>query len=207
MPRPEFTELLARSLPCLDRSAHGRFRSDGIDELTTTGYTKIRSAATAPSTRSTCIRPTSAAEAPPGALQGGDAHENARIIENILDGGAATRDVVLLNSGARCSSPAPRRRWKAASRSRHARSIAATRSGRSSSSCRSPPPRSSRRGRRMTESTLPAADLLATIVAATRRIVEVRQARADGGARAARGRAAVARRPFSERDRRLERST
>ncbi len=40
-------------------------------------------------------------KAPPGALAGGDAHENARIIERILDGGRGpARDVVLLNAGA-----------------------------------------------------------------------------------------------------------
>jgi anthranilate phosphoribosyltransferase len=40
-------------------------------------------------------------KAPMGALQGGDAHENARIIEHILNGGRGpARDVVLLNAGA-----------------------------------------------------------------------------------------------------------
>jgi len=40
-------------------------------------------------------------KAPPGSLLGGDAHENARIIEGILNGSRGpARDVVLLNAGA-----------------------------------------------------------------------------------------------------------
>jgi anthranilate phosphoribosyltransferase len=40
-------------------------------------------------------------KAAPGALAGGDAHQNAKIIEDVLGGGrGAARDVVLLNAGA-----------------------------------------------------------------------------------------------------------
>src|SRR5262249_30633627 len=40
-------------------------------------------------------------KAPAGALKGGDAHENARIIERVLGGEPGpARDVVLLNAGA-----------------------------------------------------------------------------------------------------------
>jgi anthranilate phosphoribosyltransferase len=103
VPRPEFTELLARSLLLLGSQrawvVHG---SDGIDELTTTGYTKISECRDG-AVNTFYLHPADVGlpKAPQGALQGGDAHENARIIENILDGGRGyARDVVLLNSGA-----------------------------------------------------------------------------------------------------------
>src|SRR6478672_458493 len=101
--RPEFTELLARSLMLLGTKrawvVHG---ADGIDELTTTGYTKISECRDG-AVNTFYLHPTDVGlpKAPPGSLQGGDAHENARIIESILDGARGpARDVVLLNSGA-----------------------------------------------------------------------------------------------------------
>ena len=103
VPRPEFTELLARSLLLLGSErawvVHG---ADGIDELTTTGYTKISECRDG-AVNTFYLHPGDVGlpKAPPGALQGGDAHDNARIIENILNGGRGpARDVVLLNSGA-----------------------------------------------------------------------------------------------------------
>jgi anthranilate phosphoribosyltransferase len=103
VPRPEFTELLARSLLLLGSQrawvVHG---SDGIDELTTTGYTKISECRDG-AVNTFYLHPADVGlpKAPQGALQGGDAHENARIIETILNGGRGyARDVVLLNSGA-----------------------------------------------------------------------------------------------------------
>ncbi len=103
VPRPEFTELLARSLLLLGSQrawvVHG---SDGIDELTTTGYTKISECRDG-AVNTFYLHPADVGlpKAPHGALQGGDAHENARIIEHILNGGRGhARDVVLLNSGA-----------------------------------------------------------------------------------------------------------
>jgi anthranilate phosphoribosyltransferase len=103
VPRPEFTELLARSLLLLGAErawvVHG---ADGIDELTTTGYTKISECRDG-AVNTFYLHPADVGlpKAPAGALQGGDAHENARIIENILNGGRGhARDVVLLNSGA-----------------------------------------------------------------------------------------------------------
>jgi anthranilate phosphoribosyltransferase len=101
--RPEFTELLARSLMLLGTKrawvVHG---ADGIDELTTTGYTKISECRDG-AVNTFYLHPADVglAKAPAGSLQGGDAHENARIIERILDGQrGAARDVVLLNAGA-----------------------------------------------------------------------------------------------------------
>jgi len=103
VPRPEHTELMARALMLLGTTrawvVHG---ADGIDELTTTGYTKISECRDG-AVNTFYLHPADVglAKAPAGALQGGDAHENARIIERILDGTRGpARDVVLLNAGA-----------------------------------------------------------------------------------------------------------
>jgi anthranilate phosphoribosyltransferase len=103
VPRPEFTELLARSLMLLGTTrawvVHG---ADGIDELTTTGYTKISECRDG-AVNTFYLHPADVGlpKAPPGSLQGGDAHHNARIIEGVLDGvRGPARDVVLLNAGA-----------------------------------------------------------------------------------------------------------
>ncbi len=103
VPRPELTELMARALMLLGTTrawvVHG---ADGIDELTTTGYTKISECRDG-AVNTFYLHPADVglAKAPAGALQGGDAHENARIIERILDGTRGpARDVVLLNAGA-----------------------------------------------------------------------------------------------------------
>jgi anthranilate phosphoribosyltransferase len=103
VPRPEFTELIARALLLLgsDRAwvVHG---ADGIDEISTTGYTKISECRNG-SVNTFYLHPADVGllKAPPAALKGGDAHENAGIIEGILEGRrGAARDVVLLNAGA-----------------------------------------------------------------------------------------------------------
>jgi anthranilate phosphoribosyltransferase len=101
--RPEFTELLARSLMLLGTKrawvVHG---ADGIDELTTTGYTKISECRDG-AVNTFYMHPADVGlvKAPVGALRGGDAHDNAKIIEGILAGvRGPARDVVLLNAGA-----------------------------------------------------------------------------------------------------------
>jgi anthranilate phosphoribosyltransferase len=103
VPRAEFTELLARSLMLLGSErawvVHG---ADGTDELTTTGYTKISECKDG-SVNTFYLHPADVGlpKASPHALKGGDAHENARIIERILDGERGpARDIVLLNAGA-----------------------------------------------------------------------------------------------------------
>jgi anthranilate phosphoribosyltransferase len=103
VPRPEFTELLARSLLLLGTKrawvVHG---ADGIDELTTSGYTKISECRDG-AVNTFYLHPADVGlpKAPSGALAGGDAHENARIIEGVLSGvRGPARDVVLLNAGA-----------------------------------------------------------------------------------------------------------
>src|SRR5258708_8038165 len=76
--------------------------ADGIDELTTTGYTKISECRDG-AVNTFYLHPADVGlpKAPAGSLTGGDAHENARIIEGILNGARGpARDVVLLNAGA-----------------------------------------------------------------------------------------------------------
>ena len=103
VPRPEFTELLARALMLLGTKrawvVHG---ADGLDELTTTGYTKISECRDG-AVNTFYLHPADVGlpKSPAGSLAGGDAHANARIIEDVLGGArGAPRDVVLLNAGA-----------------------------------------------------------------------------------------------------------
>ena len=101
--RPEFTELLARALLLLGSTrawvVHG---ADGIDELTTTGYTKVSECRDG-AVNTFYVHPADVGlpKAAAGALRGGDAAGNARILEHVLGGDRSPfRDVVLLNAGA-----------------------------------------------------------------------------------------------------------
>ncbi|HUK33411.1 MAG TPA: anthranilate phosphoribosyltransferase [Vicinamibacterales bacterium] len=103
VPRPELTELMARSLMLLGSErawvVHG---ADGIDEVSTTGYTKVSECKDG-SVNTFYLHPADVGlpKVPTGALTGGDAHANARIIERVLAGELGpARDVVLLNAGA-----------------------------------------------------------------------------------------------------------
>jgi anthranilate phosphoribosyltransferase len=103
VPRPELTELLARSLALLGSErawvVHG---ADGLDELSTTGYTKV-SECRGSSVQTFYVHPSDfgLAKALPDALKGGDAKKNAAIVMAVLRGEAGEpRDVVLLNAGA-----------------------------------------------------------------------------------------------------------
>src|SRR6058998_1890803 len=103
VPRAEFTELMARALMLLGSErawvVHG---ADGIDEISTTGYTKISECRDG-AVNTFYLHPTDVGlpKAAAGSLKGGDAHENARVIERVLGGErGAARDVVLLNAGA-----------------------------------------------------------------------------------------------------------
>jgi anthranilate phosphoribosyltransferase len=103
VPRPELTELLARSLALLGSErtwvVHG---ADGLDELSTTGYTKV-SESKGMSVQTFYVHPADfgLAKASPESLKGGDAKTNAGIVTAVLAGEAgAPRDVVLLNAGA-----------------------------------------------------------------------------------------------------------
>jgi anthranilate phosphoribosyltransferase len=103
VPRPEFTELLARALLLLGSErawvVHG---ADGIDEISTTGYTKVSECRDG-AVKTFYVHPGDfgMAKAAPGALAGGAAADNARIIQSVLAGqSGAPRDVVVLNAGA-----------------------------------------------------------------------------------------------------------
>lgn len=102
VPRPELTELVARSLALLgaDRAwvVHG---ADGLDEISTTGYTKV-SECRGGSVNTFYVHPSDfqLPKAAPDALRGGDAAQNADIARRILAGErGAARDIVLLNAG------------------------------------------------------------------------------------------------------------
>lgn len=103
VPRPEFTELLARALLQLGSVrawvVHG---ADGIDELSTTGYTKVSECRDGKVSTfyvhpGEFGLPRSQAEQ----LKGNDATANAAIVRGVLQGEMGPRrDVVLLNAGA-----------------------------------------------------------------------------------------------------------
>ena len=102
VPRPELTELVARSLALLgaDRAwvVHG---ADGLDEISTTGYTKV-SECRGGSVNTFYVHPSDfqLPKAAPEALRGGEASENAEIAKRILAGECGpARDIVLLNAG------------------------------------------------------------------------------------------------------------
>ncbi len=101
--RPELTELMARALADLGSQrawvVHG---ADGIDEMSTTGETKVTECRNG-TINTFYIHPGDVGlpKAAPGSFLGGDSHENARIIERVLAGDRGpARDVVLLNAGA-----------------------------------------------------------------------------------------------------------
>ncbi len=103
VPRPELTELVARSLALLGSErawvVHG---ADGLDEISTTGYTKV-SECRAGAVNTFYIHPSdfTLPKAAPEALRGGDAAENAVIARSVLAGERApARDIVLLNAAA-----------------------------------------------------------------------------------------------------------
>ena len=103
VPRPELTELVARSLGLLGSErawvVHG---ADGLDEISTTGYTKI-SECRGTTVNTFYLHPSDVrlrkAAAPD--LIGGSAEDNARIARDVLAGQPGPpRDIVLLNAGA-----------------------------------------------------------------------------------------------------------
>jgi anthranilate phosphoribosyltransferase len=103
VPRPELTELIARALMLLGSTrawvVHG---ADGIDEISTTGYTKVSECRDG-AVHTFYVHPADFGlpKAAPVDLKGGDAVENAAIVTAILGGRRGpARDVVLLNAGA-----------------------------------------------------------------------------------------------------------
>jgi anthranilate phosphoribosyltransferase len=103
VPKPELTELLARALMLLGSSrawvVHG---ADGIDEISTTGYTKVSECRNG-AVHTFYVHPADFGfrKAVAEDLKGGDAAVNADIVRRVLDGQTGpTRDVVALNAGA-----------------------------------------------------------------------------------------------------------
>ena len=103
VPRPELTELVARSLGQLGAErawvVHG---ADGLDEISTTGYTKV-SECRHGSVNTFYLHPADVGLAKGSAesLKGGDAGDNAAIARSVLAGQPGPqRDIVLLNAGA-----------------------------------------------------------------------------------------------------------
>jgi anthranilate phosphoribosyltransferase len=103
VPRPELTELVARALLLLGSErvwvVHG---ADGLDEISTTGYTKV-SEGHAGTVRTFHVHPGDFGlrKAALASLVGGDAPTNAGILQATLGGEAGpVRDIVLLNAGA-----------------------------------------------------------------------------------------------------------
>jgi anthranilate phosphoribosyltransferase len=102
VPRPELTELVARALAALGSErawvVHG---ADGIDEISTCGYTKV-SECLGGLVRTFYVHPSEAGIAKAGRsdLAGGDVAENAEIARRLLEGETGPRrDIVLLNAG------------------------------------------------------------------------------------------------------------
>jgi len=103
VPRPELTELVARSLLQLGSErawvVHG---ADGLDEISTTGYTKV-SECRGGAVNTFYLHPSDLglAKSAPETLKGGDVTDNVAIARAVLDGEKGPRrDIVLLNAGA-----------------------------------------------------------------------------------------------------------
>lgn len=103
VPRPELTELVARSLALLGSErawvVHG---ADGLDEISTTGYTKVSECRDG-AVNTFYIHPSDFGipKAASKQLLGGEAADNAAIARRILHGEpGAPRDIVLLNAAA-----------------------------------------------------------------------------------------------------------
>ena len=103
VPRPELTELIARSLLLLGSErawvVHG---ADGLDEISTVGYTKV-SECRHKTVNTFYVHPADYGlpRAAPESIRGGDAAVNAETARTVLAGTlGAPRDIVLLNAGA-----------------------------------------------------------------------------------------------------------
>lgn len=103
VPKSELTELLARALLLLGSTrawvVHG---ADGIDEISTTGYTKVSECRDG-AVHTFYVHPAEFGlpKAAPADLAGADAAVNADIVRRVLEGQrGAPRDIVLLNAGA-----------------------------------------------------------------------------------------------------------
>jgi anthranilate phosphoribosyltransferase len=103
VPRPELTELVARALLMLGSErvwvVHG---ADGLDEISTTGYTKVSEGHDG-MVRTFHVHPGDFGlkKTTLASVAGGDARTNAKILLEMLGGHPGpVRDIVLLNAGA-----------------------------------------------------------------------------------------------------------
>jgi anthranilate phosphoribosyltransferase len=103
VPRPELTELVARALALLGTErawvVHG---ADGLDEISTTGYTKVSECRDG-EVNTFYLHPSDVGltKTTPEALRGGDAVRNAEIALAVLSGQSGPpRDIVLVNAAA-----------------------------------------------------------------------------------------------------------
>jgi anthranilate phosphoribosyltransferase len=103
VPRPELTELVARALAMLGSTrawvVHG---ADGMDEISTVGYTKVSECADG-FVHTFYVHPSDFGlpKSDRAALKGGDAGTNAARILAVLEGErGAAHDIVVLNAGA-----------------------------------------------------------------------------------------------------------
>lgn len=103
VPRPELTELIARSLQLLGSErawvVHG---ADGLDEVSTTGYTKV-SECRGGTVHTFYVHPADYGlpKSSLEALKGGDVAQNAQRVTEVLEGAdGPARQIVLLNAGA-----------------------------------------------------------------------------------------------------------
>jgi anthranilate phosphoribosyltransferase len=103
VPRPELTELVARSLALLGTErawvVHG---ADGLDEISTTGYTKVSECRDG-EVNTFYLHPSDVGipKASAESLRGADAERNAEIARQVLEGGQGpAREIVLLNAAA-----------------------------------------------------------------------------------------------------------
>jgi anthranilate phosphoribosyltransferase len=103
VPRPELTELLARSLALLGSErawvVHG---ADGLDEISTTGYTKVSECHNG-AVNTFYVHPSDVGLSKSGvaSLVGGDRSANAEIVRRVLAGEPGpARDIVVFNAGA-----------------------------------------------------------------------------------------------------------
>ena len=103
VPRPEHTELVARAFASLGSEhawvVHG---ADGLDEISTTGYTKVSECRNGV-VNTFYVHPAEhgISRADMAELKGGSADDNAAIALSVLKGAkGAPRDVVVLNAGA-----------------------------------------------------------------------------------------------------------
>jgi anthranilate phosphoribosyltransferase len=103
VPRPELTELVARALLMLGSErawvVHG---ADGLDEISTTGYTKVSECRDG-AVNTFYVHPAdfNIRKSAPSELRGGDAADNARVARTVLEGQPGpARDIVLFNAAA-----------------------------------------------------------------------------------------------------------